>query len=37
MLARVMSGNSGWDVVFPSHYILAPLRELGLLAPLRRE
>lgn len=34
MLARVMSGNSGWDVVFPSHYFLAPMREMGLLAEL---
>jgi spermidine/putrescine transport system substrate-binding protein len=34
MLARVMSGNSGWDVVFPSHYFLTPMREMGLLAPL---
>ncbi len=35
MLARVMSGNSGWDVAFPSNYVIAPLRENGLLAPLR--
>lgn len=32
MLARVMSGNSGWDVVFPTHYYIQPLRELRLLA-----
>jgi spermidine/putrescine transport system substrate-binding protein len=37
MLARVMSGNSGWDVVFPSNYVVGPLREMGLLAPLRRD
>ncbi len=37
MLARVMSGNSGWDVAFPSNYFIGPLRELGLLAPIRRE
>ncbi|MCL6545522.1 MAG: spermidine/putrescine ABC transporter substrate-binding protein [Bryobacteraceae bacterium] len=37
MLARVLSGNSGWDVVFPSHYCLAPMRRQGLLAPLRHE
>lgn len=34
MLARVFSGNSGWDVVFPTHYIVPPMREQGLLAPL---
>lgn len=32
MLARVLSGNSGWDVVFPSNYFIGPMRELGLLA-----
>ena len=34
MLAKVMSGNSGWDVVFPSNSFVQPMRELGLLAPL---
>jgi spermidine/putrescine transport system substrate-binding protein len=34
MLARVMTGNSGWDVVFPTNYLIEPLRESGLLAPL---
>ena len=34
MLAKVMSGNSGWDVVFPSAEYLQPMREMGLLAPL---
>lgn len=34
MLARVMSGNSGWDVVFPSHYFIGPMREMRLLAPV---
>lgn len=34
MLARVMGGNSGWDVTFPSNSHLEPMRELGLLAPL---
>lgn len=34
MLARVMSGNSGWDVVFPSNYYIRPMREYGLLAPV---
>jgi spermidine/putrescine-binding protein len=36
MLARVMSGNSDWDVVFPSHYFVGPMREMKLLAPLSR-
>lgn len=36
MLARVMSGNSGWDVVFPSNYFIRPMVELELLAPLDR-
>jgi spermidine/putrescine-binding protein len=35
MLAKVWSGNSGWDVVFPTHNRLLPMREYGLLAPLR--
>jgi spermidine/putrescine transport system substrate-binding protein len=34
MLARVFSGNSGWDVVFPTHYIVPPMREQGLLVAL---
>ena len=34
MLARVMGGNSGWDVVFPTSYLIEPMREFGLLAPL---
>jgi len=34
MLAKVMSGNSGWDVVFPSNSFVEPMRQLGLLAPL---
>lgn len=34
MLARVLSGNSGWDVVFPSNYFIGPMRELGLLERL---
>ena len=37
MLAQVMSGNSGWDVVFPSEDFVGPMRELGLLFPLRHE
>lgn len=35
MLARLMSGNSGWDVAFPSNYFVGPMRANGLLAPLR--
>lgn len=34
MLAQVMSGNSGWDVVFPSGDFIEPMRVLKLLAPL---
>jgi spermidine/putrescine transport system substrate-binding protein len=34
LLAKIFSGNSGWDVVFPSHYYVAPMQENGLLAPL---
>jgi len=37
MLARVISGNSGWDVVFPTNNYIRPMREFGLLAPLRLE
>ena len=34
MLAKVLSGNSGWDVVFPTHNRLEPMRHYNLLAPL---
>jgi spermidine/putrescine transport system substrate-binding protein len=34
MLAKVLSGNSGWDVVFPTHNRLEPMRHYDLLAPL---
>jgi spermidine/putrescine-binding protein len=37
MLAKVMGGNSGWDVVFPSAEYLQPMRDLGLLAELRHD
>src|SRR6185436_4320009 len=37
LLAKVLTGNSGWDVVFPTHNRLGPMRENGLLAPLRHE
>jgi len=34
MLAKVMSGNSGWDVVFPSNYFIEPMRANRLLTML---
>ena len=34
MLAKVMTGNSGWDIVFPTHSRLAPMARNGLLAEL---
>ncbi len=37
MLAKVMTGNSGWDVVFPSGDFIGPMRDLGLLAPIDRQ
>jgi spermidine/putrescine transport system substrate-binding protein len=37
MLAKVLTGNSGWDVVFPSADFMQPMRDLGLLQPLRHE
>jgi spermidine/putrescine transport system substrate-binding protein len=37
MLAKVFSGNSGWDVVFPSNSFITPMRDNALLAPLRHE
>jgi spermidine/putrescine transport system substrate-binding protein len=37
MLAQVLSGNSGWDVVFPSADFVVPMRDLGLLSPIRHE
>ncbi len=37
MLARVMGGNSGWDLVFPTSYIVKPLLANGLLAPIHRD
>ena len=35
MLARVMSGNSGWDIVFPTDYLVKPMLKNTLLAELR--
>ena len=37
MLAKVFSGNSGWDVVFPSNSFVQPMRELDLLLTLDHE
>jgi spermidine/putrescine transport system substrate-binding protein len=37
MLARVMSGNSGWDIVFPTSYIVKPMLANDLLAPVHHE
>ena len=34
MLAKIITGNSGWDVVFPTHSRLAPMARNHLLAPL---
>jgi len=34
MLAKVLTGNSGWDIVFPTHNRLQPMREYELLARL---
>jgi spermidine/putrescine transport system substrate-binding protein len=35
MLAKVLTGNSGWDIVFPTYNRVLPMRDQGLLAPLR--
>lgn len=35
MLAKVATGNSGWDVVFPSNNYIEPMRDAGLLARLQ--
>ncbi len=37
MLAKVMSGNSGWDVIFPSGEYIQPMRDMGLLARLNHD
>lgn len=34
MLAKATTGNSGWDVVFPTHSRIAPMARNGLLAKL---
>ena len=35
MLAKTLTGNSGWDVVFPSNYFIEPMRQNSLLAPIQ--
>ena len=37
MLAKVVTGNSGWDVVFPTYTRLKPMLDYGLVQPLRHE
>ncbi|HLW76064.1 MAG TPA: spermidine/putrescine ABC transporter substrate-binding protein [Bryobacteraceae bacterium] len=37
MLAKVMSGNSGWDIVFPSQEFIPPMLGMDLLQPLQHE
>ncbi|HEX4595944.1 MAG TPA: spermidine/putrescine ABC transporter substrate-binding protein [Bryobacteraceae bacterium] len=37
MLARVMGGNSGWDIVFPTDYLVKPMLVNDLLAPIHRD
>ncbi len=32
-----MSGNSGWDVAFPSNSFIQPMRDLGLLEHLEHK
>ncbi|MBY0372899.1 MAG: spermidine/putrescine ABC transporter substrate-binding protein, partial [Bryobacteraceae bacterium] len=34
LLAKVLTGNSGWDVVFPTNHHVKPLIEYGMLAPI---
>ena len=37
MLAKVITGNSGWDIVFPTYTRLKPMPDYGLLQPLKHE
>jgi len=37
MLAKVLTGNSGWDIVFPTYNRVEPMRQYGLLEPFRHE
>lgn len=34
VIAKTMSGNSGWDVVFPENRLVQPMSQMGLLAPV---
>src|ERR1700758_449828 len=34
MLAKIVTGNSGWDIVFPTHSRLEPMAAHRLIAPL---
>lgn len=34
LLAKALTGNCGWDVIFPTNHHIAPLRDYNLLAPL---
>jgi spermidine/putrescine transport system substrate-binding protein len=34
MLAKAITGNSGWDIVFPTHSRLVPMARNAMLAPL---
>lgn len=34
LLAKALTGNCGWDVVFPTNHHIGPLRDYNLLAPL---
>lgn len=36
-IAKTMSGNSGWDVVFPENRLVFPMHEMGLLTPLEHQ
>jgi spermidine/putrescine transport system substrate-binding protein len=37
MLAKVITGNSGWDIVFPTYTRIKPMLDYGLLQPLNHE
>jgi spermidine/putrescine transport system substrate-binding protein len=37
MLAKVMGGNSQWDLAFPPNSLIGPMTTMGLLTPLRKE
>jgi len=37
MLAKVITGNSGWDIVFPTYTRIKPMQDYGLLQPLHHQ